>query len=84
MAADDIKSQIGEAMKKIMSNADKTKTEFLSTFARESAQVLSKIDIANEAKKFFETHKMKLVFEVSFEAKDGKEKKEKRSKSKSE
>lgn len=101
MASDDLKSQISEAMKKIvltgvgtiflteetvrsylgelklpkemwagfLENAAKTKSEFLTTFARESAQVLSKVDIAAEAKKFFEGHKMKISVEIEFNKK---------------
>ena len=88
--AEDLKSQISEAMKKIVltgvgtiflteetvrnylgelklpkemwsgfiENAAKTKQEFLASFAKEAAQVLSSIDIGAEAKKFFEEHKM--------------------------
>lgn len=101
MATEDLKSQISEAMKKIvltgvgtiflteetvrsylgelklpkelwagfLENAAKTKSEFLSTFAKEAAQVLSKVDIASEAKKFFEGHKMKISVELEFNKK---------------
>jgi hypothetical protein len=96
--AEDLKSQISEAMKKIvltgvgtiflteetvrsylgelklpkelwsgfLENAAKTKKEFLASFAKESAQVLSRIDLAAEAKKFLEGHKIKVNIEVSF------------------
>jgi hypothetical protein len=99
--ADDLKSQISEAMKKIVltgvgtiflteetvrsylgelklpkemwsgfiENAAKTKQEFLSNFAKESAQVLSRIDIAAEAKKFLEGHRIKISVEVDFDKK---------------
>lgn len=99
--ADDIKSQISEAMKKIVltgvgtiflteetvrsylgelklpkemwagfiENAAKTKTEFLSSFAKEAATVLSRVDIAAEAKKFLEGHKMKISVEIDFKKK---------------
>lgn len=99
--AEDLKSQISEAMKKIVltgvgtiflteetvrnylgelklpkemwagfiENAAKTKQEFLGAFAKEAAQVLSHIDIAAEAKKFFEGHKVKVTIEVDFEKK---------------
>ena len=98
---DDLKSQISEAMKKIvltgvgtiflteetvrnylgelklpkelwagfLENATKTKQEFLGSFAKEAAQVLSKIDVASEAKKFLEGNKIKLSFELEFEKK---------------
>ena len=101
--ADDsnIKSQISEAMKKVvltgvgtiflteetvrnylgelklpkelwggfLENANKTKQEFLSAFAKEAAQVLSHIDLVAEVNKVLESHKMKLSIEVSFEKK---------------
>ena len=98
---DDIKSQISEAMKKIvltgvgtiflteetirtylgelklpkemwsgfLENAAKTKQEFLTSFARESAQVLSKIDIVEEARKFAADHKIKINIEINFQPK---------------
>lgn len=107
--AEDIKSQISEAMKKIvlagvgtiflteetvrafmgelklpkelwsgiLENAGRTKTEFLGAFARELAQVLSKVDLPAEAQKFFEGHKLKLNLEISFDAKEAKDAKEK-------
>ena len=99
--ADDIKSQISEAMKKIvltgvgtiflteetirstlgelkmpkelwagfLENAAKTKSEFLTTFAKESAQVLSRVNVAEETKKFFAGHKMRISVEIDFERK---------------
>lgn len=99
--ADDIKTQLAEAMKKIvltgvgtiflteetirsyltemklpkelwsgfLENAQKTKQEFLSTFAKEAAQVLSRVDIAAEGRKFFDGHKLKINIELSFEDK---------------
>src|SRR5271170_5877126 len=101
MAADDIKGQISEAMKKIvltgvgtiflteesvrsylgemklpkelwagfLENAQKTKSEFLNTFAKEAAQVLAKIDVPAEARKFLQGHKMKISVEIDFENK---------------
>jgi hypothetical protein len=101
MAAEDIKSQISEAMKKIVltgvgtiflteetirsylgelklpkemwqgliENAGKTKQEFLGAFAKEAASVLSHINIADEAKKFFEGHKIKVTIQVDFDKK---------------
>ncbi|MBI3543135.1 MAG: hypothetical protein HY075_07670 [Deltaproteobacteria bacterium] len=101
MGADDIKSQLAEAMKKIvltgvgtiflteesvrsylsemklpkelwggfLENAQKTKSEFLSTFAKEAAQVLARVDIAAEAKKFLEGHRIKVSVEVDFDKK---------------
>jgi len=100
--ADDLKSQISEAMRKVVltgvgtiflteetarkylgelklpkelwagfiENAAKSKTEFLSTFAKEAAQILARIDVADEAKKFLEGHKVKLTLELNFEKKD--------------
>ncbi len=50
-------------------NAAKTKQEFLSNFAKESAQVLSRIDIAAEARKFLEGHRIKISVEVDFDKK---------------
>lgn len=99
--ADDLKSQISEAMKKIvltgvgtiflteetvrnylgelklpkemwagfLENAAKTKTEFLTSFSKEAAQVLSRVDIAAEAKKFLEGHTMKISVEIDFKKK---------------
>lgn len=101
MGADDLKSQISEAMKKIvltgvgtiflteetvrtylgemklpkemwsgfLENAQKTKTEFLGTFAKEAAAVLAKVDVAAEAKKFLEGHRIKISVEVDFDKK---------------
>jgi len=98
---DDIKSQISEAMKKIvltgvgtiflteesvrsylgemklpkelwsgfLENAQKTKSEFLNTFAKEAAQVLSRIDIPAEARKFVEGHRMRISVEIDFDKK---------------
>ena len=102
--AEDLKSQISEAMKKIvltgvgtiflteetvrsymadmklpkelwsgfLENAQKTKSEFLNTFAKESAQVLSRIDITAEAKKFLEGHRIRISVEVDFDNKQAK------------
>ncbi len=99
MGADELKSQISEAMKKVvltgvgtiflteetirnymsefklpkellsgfLENAAKTKHEFLNVFAKEAAQVLSHIDFASEARKFFEKHKLRLNIELSFD-----------------
>ena len=99
--AEDLKSQISEAMKKVVltgvgtiflteetirnylgevklpkemfqgfiENAAKTKQEFLAAFAKEAAQVLSHINIADEAKKFFEGHKIKVTIQVDFDKK---------------
>ena len=50
-------------------NAAKTKQEFLTNFAKESAQVLSRIDIAAEARKFLEGHRIKISVEVDFDKK---------------
>lgn len=101
MAGDDIKSQISEAMKKIvltgvgtifmteetvrnflgemklpkelwtgfLENAQKTKSEFLATFAKEAAQTLARVDIAAEARKFLEGHRVKFTLEVDFDKK---------------
>ena len=100
--ADDIKSQISEAMKKViltgvgavflteesvrsylgelklpkelwggfLDNAQKTKSEFLQAFAKETSQILSKIDVVKETKEFLDTRKIKVSFEVDFTKKD--------------
>lgn len=100
----DLKSQISEAMKKIvltgvgtvflteetvrsylsemklpkelwsgfLENAQKTKTEFLSTFAKEAAQVLQRVDVATEAKKFLEGHRIRVSIELDFDKKTAK------------
>lgn len=99
--ADDLKSQLAEAMKKIvltgvgtiflteetvrtylgelklpkemwggfLENAQKTKSEFLGAFAKEAAGVLARVDVAEEAKKFFEGHKVRISIEVDFASK---------------
>lgn len=99
--AEDIKSQISEAMKKIVltgvgtiflteetvrnflgemrlpkemwagfiENAQKTKSEFLQTFAKEAAQVLSRVDVAAEAQKFLQGHKVRISIELDFQKK---------------
>jgi len=96
---DDIKSQISDAMKKVLltgvgtifmteetirnylgeiklpkelwqgllDNAQKTKAEFLSALARETAGVLSRVDLPGEMRKFLEGHKVKVNIEFSFE-----------------
>ncbi|MEW6055980.1 MAG: hypothetical protein AB1540_05135 [Bdellovibrionota bacterium] len=101
--ADDIKSQISEAMKKIvltgvgtiflteetirsylsemklpkelwagfLENTQKTKTEFLNTFAKEAAQVLSRVDLADEMKKLFSGNKVRITIELEVEKKSG-------------
>lgn len=58
----------------IIENASKTKQDFMSAFAKEVAQVVSQIDIAGEAKKFFENNRMKISIELSFDPKDSKKK----------
>jgi hypothetical protein len=97
----DIKSQLAEAMKKIvltgvgtiflteetirnylgelklpkemwagfLENAAKTKQEFLSSFAREAAQVLSKIDVVEETRRLLADHKIKINIEINFQPK---------------
>lgn len=102
--AEDFKSQISEAMKKVvlmgvgtiflteetvrnylsemklpkemwtsfLENADKTKKEFLSTFAKEMAQTLSKVDFASEFEKLLKDQKVSLKIELSFDKKDDK------------
>lgn len=102
--ADDLKSQISEAMKKIvvtgvgtiflteetvrsylgelklpkelwggfLENAQKTKQEFLASFAKEAAAALSKVDVAAEAKKFLSGHKMRISIELDFDKKSAK------------
>ena len=99
--ADDLKSQLAEAMKKVvltgvgtiflteetvrsylgelklpkemwggfLENAQKTKSEFLAAFAKEAAQTLSKIDVAAEAQKFLNGHKVRISIELDFEKK---------------
>ncbi len=52
-----------------LENAQKTKSEFLGTFAKESAAVLSRIDMAAEAKKFLAGHRIKISVEVDFDQK---------------
>ncbi len=98
----DLKSQISEAMKKVvltgvgtvflteetirsylgefklpkelwggfLENAAKTKKEFLNSFAKETAAILSKVDFATEARKFFEGQKMRVTVEISFDKKE--------------
>ena len=100
--ADDIKSQISDAMKKIvltgvgtifmteetireylgelklpkemwsgfLDNAAKTKSEFLNVFARELAQVVSKVDVPAEAAKFLESHKISVRVDFEFKKRD--------------
>lgn len=107
MAGDDLKSQISEAMKKVvltgvgtiflteetirnylgelklpkemwsgfLDNAARTKQEFLSAFAKEAAQVLSRVDVAAEARKFFEGHRVKVTIEIDLDKKTDKPKK---------
>lgn len=96
---DDIKSQLTEAMKKVLltgvgtifmteetirsylgeiklpkelwqgllDNAQKTKAEFLTLLARETAGVLAKIDVPEEIRKIVEENKIKISVEVSLE-----------------
>lgn len=52
-----------------LENANKTKSEFMASFSKELAQVIAKIDMAAEAKKFLEGHKIKLNLEISFDKK---------------
>ena len=54
-----------------LENAAKTKSEFLTTFAKEAAQVLNKVDLNAEVQKLLEGQKMKISVEVSFEPKAG-------------
>lgn len=102
--ADDLKSQLAEAMKKVvltgvgtiflteetvrsylgelklpkelwggfLENAQKTKSEFLAAFAKEAAQTLGKVDIAAEAQKFLNGHKIRISIEFDFEKKSKK------------
>ncbi|MBI2606035.1 MAG: hypothetical protein HYW49_08140 [Deltaproteobacteria bacterium] len=95
----DLKSQISEAMKKVvltgvgtiflteetirnylgefklpkemwggfLENAARTKKEFLDLFAKETAAILSRVDFASEARKFFEGQKMRVTIEISFD-----------------
>ena len=61
-----------ELMSGFLENASKSKQEFMNAFAKEVANVLSHIDFANEAKKFFENNRMKVTIELSIDSKDKK------------
>ncbi len=52
-----------------LENANKSKQEFMNTFAKEAANVLSHIDFAKEAQKFFEEHKLKVTVELTIDPK---------------
>lgn len=99
--AEDLKSQISEAMKKVilmgvgtiflteetvrsylsemklpkemwssfLENADKTKKEFLEVFAKEMAQVLSKVDFPTELQKLLKEQNVTIKMELSFDKK---------------
>ena len=56
----------------LLENASKTKQEFLTTFAKEAAAVLTGVNVEEEAKKFFEGHKIKVSVELSFDKTDSK------------
>lgn len=56
----------------LLENANKSKQEFMNSFAKEAANVLSHVDFAAEARKFFDGHRMKITVEVSFDAKEKK------------
>jgi hypothetical protein len=52
-----------------LENAQKTKSEFFNAFAKEMASVLSRVDLAEEMKKFFEEHKVRIHIEMDLERK---------------
>lgn len=54
----------------LIENASKTKKEFLLNFSKEAANILSQIDYAKEAQRFFDGQKVKISIEVSFDKKD--------------
>jgi hypothetical protein len=54
----------------LIENAAKTKNEFLTTFSKEAVQILSKIDVAKEAKSFLADHHIRFSAEISFVPKD--------------
>jgi hypothetical protein len=54
----------------LIENANKTKKEFLVNFSKEAANILSQIDFAKEAQRFFEGQTMKINIEISFEKKN--------------
>ena len=82
MTEETIRSYMGELklpkemLAGFLENAGKTKAEFLNAFAKEAANVLSHVDFAGEARKFFDGHKMKVTVEVSFDSKAEKPKEE--------
>ncbi len=53
-------------------NAQKTKQEFFSSFAKEASQAFNKIDLVTETKKFLSENKIHLKCEIEFEKKDNK------------